>query len=64
MSCKSESDIILRQRKLMEESRWGEKEVEINTMTYKIKNKCYVGRRGIYTTVNISNLIVSMTLES
>ena len=35
MSCKSESDIILRQRKLMEESRWGEKEVEINRMTYK-----------------------------
>ena len=35
MSCKSESDIILHQRKLMEESRWGEKEVEINRMTYK-----------------------------
>ena len=30
----------------MEESRWGEKEVEVKRMTDKIKNKCYVGIRG------------------
>ena len=35
----------------MEESRWGgEKEVELKRMTDKIKNKCYVGVRGVYTT--------------
>ena len=34
----------------MEESRWGEKEVEVKRMTDNVKNKCYVGIRGIYTT--------------
>ena len=35
----------------MEESRWGgEKEVELKRMTDKIKNKCYVGIRSVYTT--------------
>ena len=34
----------------MEVSRWGEKEVEVKRMTDKIKNKCYIGIRGISTT--------------
>ena len=34
----------------MEESRWGEKEVEVKRMTDKIKNNCYVGLGGVYTT--------------
>ena len=34
----------------MEESRWREKEVEVKIVTDEIKNKCYVGIRGIYTT--------------
>ena len=52
---KSKSNVTLCQRKLMEESRWGEKEVEVKRMTDKIKNKCYVGIRGIYTTPLIFN---------
>ena len=34
----------------MEESRWGEKEVEVGRMTDKIKNKYYVGIRDVNTT--------------
>ena len=34
----------------MEESRIREKEVEVKRMTDEIKNKCYAGIRGIYTT--------------
>ena len=37
----------------MEESRWGEKEVEVNRMNDQIKNKCYIVIRGIYTTLNL-----------
>ena len=48
--CKSKSDVILCQRKRVEESRWREKEVEVKIVTDEIKNKCYVGIRGIYTT--------------
>ena len=48
--CKNESDAILCQMKLLEESRWEEKEVEVKRMTDKIKNKCYIGIRGISTT--------------
>ena len=36
----------------MEESRWGEKEVEVKRMTDEIKNKYYIGIRGVYTTKN------------
>ena len=49
---KSKSDVTLCQRKLMEESRWGEKEVEVKRMTDEIKNKYYIGIRGVYTTKN------------
>ena len=34
-----------------EESRWEEKNVEIKRMTDGIKNKCYIGIRGVYTTI-------------
>ena len=34
----------------MEESRWREKVVEVKIVTDEIKNKFYVGKRGIYTT--------------
>ena len=33
----------------MEEFRGGEKEVEVKRMTDEIKNKCYIGIRGVYT---------------
>ena len=36
--------------KWMESSWWGEKEVEADRSTDKIKNKCYIGIRGVYTT--------------
>ena len=34
----------------MEWSREQEKEVEVKRMTDEIKNKCYIGIRGVYTT--------------
>ena len=34
----------------MEYSRDQEKEVEVKRMTDEIKNKCYSGIRGVYTT--------------
>ena len=47
----SKSDVILCQRKRVEESRRREKEVEVKRVTEKIKNRCYVGIRGVYTTI-------------
>ena len=49
--CKSKSDVILCQRKRVEESRGRKKEVEVKRMTDEIKNKCYVDIRGVYTTI-------------
>ena len=48
--CKNESDAILCQMKLLVESRWEEKEVEVKRLTDEIKYKCYIDIRGIYTT--------------
>ena len=39
----------------MEEPRGEEKE-EVKRMTDKIKNQCYIGLRGIYTTQQISEI--------
>ena len=41
----------------MEESWWWEKEVEVKRMTDEIKKKCYIGIRGIYTTVELDNSV-------
>ena len=51
MRCMSKSDVILCQRKRVEESRGRKKEVEVKRMTDEIKNKCYVDIRGVYTTI-------------
>ena len=41
----------------MDKSRLGEKEVEVKRMTDEIKKKCYIGIRGIYTTVELDNSV-------
>ena len=41
----------------MEQSRDREKEVKVKRMTDKIKNKCYIGIRGVYTTPNSASIL-------
>ena len=42
----------------MEESGWREREVEVKRVTDEIKNKCYIGIRGIYTTNQMETLLI------
>ena len=44
----------------MEESRIREKEVEVMRMTDEIKNKCYIGIRGVYKTLALNVIFLSV----